>query len=772
MLPPDPYVFSYVGTVDVQTERRDDDLEGEFSTRSYNGSTMTSLPSTAQVSAGFEALEARLVGHFAPERIDTLRETYLLAERAHEGQSRFSGEPFVTHPLQTAVLLADLQILDMSTLQAALLHDVVEDSPVTLKEIERQFDAEVAGLVDGVTKLTLLAGEPMQKEGHPSPMPISSTAAETQAESLRKMLIAMAQDVRVVFIKLADRLHNMRTLDVLPLARRLRIAQETRDIYAPLAHRLGIYQIEWELEDLAFSHLEPEEYRKTESRVANRRAEREEQVQQALAVLQKGLAEADVQAEVAGRPKSLFSIYQKIQRYEATGRQFEDIYDLQALRVIVPSVADCYATLGVVHGIWRPVAGQFDDYIANPRETGYQSLHTTVLTDGGQPMEVQIRTVEMHRLAEYGVAAHWRYKEGGTGDARFEERIAWLRELLEWQRDVTGAEEFVEQVKQDMLPDQVFVYTPKGEIRELPAGATPLDFAFRIHTNVGYQTVGAKVNGRMVSFDFQLRNGDTVEVLTSKAEKGPSLDWLNPDLGYVRTEGARHRIRQWFRKQERTESIARGRQLLEKEIRRLNITLDSSRLVQLIGYETEEELALALGTGTVSANLIALRLVPTEEEAVIRVTPSAGELSVEVAGLGPVPARSARCCRPMPGEEIIGFVTRNRGVTVHRRDCPNIQGEGDPDRLVEVHWPTFVQRYPSSIVIEAQDRMGLLRDITMIVSGEQVNITDVRDRRDGGRSVTISLTVEATGLAQVSRLLSRLEGLPGVLNVFRTAVGV
>jgi GTP pyrophosphokinase len=730
---------------------------------------MTTLPSAVQTpGAGFQALEARLQGQLAPERIESLRQAYIVAESAHTGQLRFSGEPFLTHPLQTAIILTDLQIWDPPTLQAALLHDVVEDSAVTLEEIEARFGGEVARLVDGVTKLTRLTDEPVKK-GDGAAIPVSQTPAGRQAESLRKMLVAMAQDVRVVFIKLADRLHNMRTLGALPEERRRRIAQETRDIYAPLAHRLGIYQIEWELEDLAFSHLETHEYRRVARLVAERRAEREEQVRQATAQLREELAKVGLKAEVAGRPKSLYSIHNKMQRYEASGRQFGDIHDLLAVRVIVPTVQDCYAALGVVHGLWRPLHGQFDDYIANPRETGYQSLHTTVLALGGKPLEVQIRTAEMHRVSEYGIASHWRYKEGGMADARFEERIAWLRQLLDWQREVTGAEEFIEQVKQDILPDQVFVYTPKGEIRELPAGSTPLDFAFRIHTSLGYRTVGAKVNGRMVSFDYQLKNGDTVEIIASKADKGPSLDWLNPDLGYVRTETAKQRIRQWFRRQERTESAARGRQLLDREARRLGITLEPAKLAHLFGHETEEEFFVALGTGAVSTSQIAARLAPPEEKPVIRVLPSAGELGVEVPGMGVVPARTGRCCRPLPGEEIVGFITRNRGLTVHRRDCTNIEAEDEPERLVDVKWPSYEQKYPATIVVTAQDRMGLLRDITTIVSGEHVNIIDVRDRRNGGKSVTISLTVEIAGLAQVSRLLNRLEGLPGVDSVYRVA---
>ena len=732
----------------------------------------TSRPSAG---AGFDELSERLQGHLEPERLQVLRSAYEVAERAHAGQLRFSGDPFVTHPLQTAVILADLQLIDAVALQAALLHDVVEDSPIALSEIESEFGAEVALLVDGVTKLSRLTDEPTPSrtdradgDGAAPGEPERMTSA--QAESLRKMLVAMAQDVRVVFIKLADRLHNMRTLWALPEEKRRRISFETREIYAPLAHRLGLDAIEWELQDLAFSHLEPQEYRRIVELVDSRRAEREEQVQAAMNELGAELEKVGLKpSEVVGRPKSLYSIYQKMRRYEASGRQFGDIYDLLAVRIIVDVVQDCYAALGVVHGLWRPVPGQFDDYIASPRESGYQSLHTTVLVQSGKPLEVQIRTPDMHRLAEYGVAAHWRYKEGrAVSNSQFEDRIAWLRQLIDWQREVSGAEEFVEQVKGDILPDQVFVYTPAGEIRELPAGSTPLDFAFRIHTDLGYRAVGAKVNGRLVSYAYQLKNGDTVEIVSSKAEKGPSLDWLNPDLGYVRTETGRSKIRQWFRRQKRTESLARGKQLLEREAKRLGIGLDATKLAEMFGYETEDEFILALGTGTVSTSQVAARLTPVEErQPTVRLTPAVGELAVEILGGGMVSARTGRCCRPLPGERAVGFITRNRGVTVHREACPNLANEDEPERIVDIRWPGVDQRYPSSIVITAQDRTGLLRDITTIVSAEQINITDIRDRRNADRSVTISITVETSGLAQVSRLLSRLEEVSEVVGVHR-----
>ncbi len=718
----------------------------------------------------FDELEARLKAHRLPaERINAIREAFDTADRAHEGQFRKSGDPYICHPLETALILTNIEMLDAPTLQAALLHDVVEDSPMTLDEMRTGFGVEIADLVDGVTKLSRLAAQPQQGAGGEAAA-LPSHASVYQAESLRKMFLAMAQDVRVVLIKLADRLHNMRTLDALTPDRRHRIALETRDIYAPLAHRLGIDSIESELNDLAFVHLEPARHRRIANLVATRLTELETGVGEALTALRETLTEqGHKDVEISGRTKSIYSIAQKMERYREIGRDFDDINDLQAVRVVVKDVQDCYGVLGIIHGMWRPLPGQFDDYIANPRETGYQSLHTTVVTPNGNTLEVQIRTADMHQMAEYGIAAHWRYKEG-AGGGEFDERIAWLRQLLDWQRDVIGAQEFVDQLKHEILVDQVYVYTPKGEIRELPAGSTPIDFAFRIHTDVGYGTAGAKVNGRMVSLSYTLHNGDTIEIIPSKNPKGPSLDWLNPDLGYVRTELARSKIRHWFRVQERSESTVRGRQLLERETRRLGVQLDPQHLATLFGYQTADDFILALGTGQVGVNQIATRIAPPKEESeTIPIRPSSGELAVNVPGLGPTRARSAPCCRPMPGEEIVGFITRNRGVTVHRGDCDNVRNEDEPERLMEVSWPDFEQKYPSSVVISSQDRVGLLRDITTLVSADHINITGVRDRHNTDRTVTITLTVEASGLPQVSRMMSRLEDLPGVINVYRTS---
>ncbi|MBI4328318.1 MAG: bifunctional (p)ppGpp synthetase/guanosine-3',5'-bis(diphosphate) 3'-pyrophosphohydrolase [Chloroflexi bacterium] len=717
-------------------------------------------------------LLAKVDGRLGEERKKLLQTAYAVAEKAHAGQRRESGEPFIEHPLQTAMILAGLQV-DVTTIQAALLHDVVEDSGVPLADIEAQFGPEVARLVDGVTKLAKL-GIPASRLGQSG---ASEDLAHAQAESLRKMLVAMAQDIRVVLIKLADRLHNMQSLGALPPERQRRIAQETLDIYAPLAHRMGMWEMKWQLEDLAFRHLEPEKYREVADLLASKRKEREEYIALVTQQLREELSRTGVQAEVVGRPKHLYSIYQKMQRYETMDRHFGDIYDLLAVRVMVETVSECYAALGCVHALWRPLPGQFDDYIATPRENGYRSLHTTVLGPGSKPLEVQIRTHEMHRVAEYGIAAHWLYKEGTPADMRFEERISWLRQLLDWQREVSGAEEFMEQVKTDLLPGQVFVYTPKGEVKELPAGATPLDFAFRIHTDLGLKANGAKVNGRLVSFNYQLKNGDTVEMLTAKGGKGPSLDWLNPNLGYVNTAMAREKVRQWFRRQEKTTNLARGRELLDREAKRLGMHLDAAELTPLFGFETEEELLVSLGNGSLGIHQVAGRLAPLEEKPqpprlVGVARPEEGKaLEVTVLGMGNLTTRLGACCHPVPGEEIVGFITRTRGITIHRRSCHSVLNEDEPDRLVEASWSNPARLYPVDVSVQAWDRVGLLRDITTVVSEEKVNIGGVSDRHHPDNSVTIYLTLETTGLSQLSRLLSKLEGIRGVVSVSRSSLG-
>ena len=526
-------------------------------------------------------LLSRVSEYLPADRVAIIEDAYRFAESAHDGQMRLSGEPYIQHPLHAAYTVAGLQ-LDAGAVSAALLHDTMEDCGVTSDRIQEQFGPEITRLVEGATKLSKMHWHSAEGRLNDS----------LQAENLRKMFLAMAEDVRVVIIKLADRLHNMRTLDAQDPVKQVRIAAETMDIYAPLAHRLGIWQIKWELEDLAFRHLEPEKYREIAQLVSSKRASRERYIGQVEAILTEELAKSQIAAEVKGRAKHIYSIYQKISKYEVQGKSFNEIYDLLALRVLVDSVTDCYNALGVVHSLWRPIPGQFDDYIASPKDSMYQSLHTTVMCLGQRPLEIQIRTHEMHDMSEYGIAAHWRYKEGGKRDQRYEERMAWLRRLLEWQRDMSSADDFVDSVKTDVFSDQVFVYTPKGEIKDLPAGSTPLDFAYRIHTDLGHNCVGAKVNGRLVSLNSALSNGDVIEVVTSRTSRGPSRDWLNADLAFLKTNHAREKVRQWFKRRERDENIDRGREMLEKELRRLGVNLAEKQqeLLRLFHQDSADDL--------------------------------------------------------------------------------------------------------------------------------------------------------------------------------------
>lgn len=725
-------------------------------------------PAVASVS--IDALLARASQYLPAERLDIIRDAFDFAARHHEGQFRKTGDPYITHPVAVAELVANLE-LDHLAIAAALLHDVQEDCGVRNEEIAERFGARVAKLVDALTKLDKL---PMNVAD------LDPMRGTTQAQNLRKMFLAMAEDLSVVLIKLCDRLHNMRTLWAFPPEKQRRIALETQEIFAPLASRLGVWQIKWELEDLAFRYLEPEKYREIAELLASKRVTRERVIAEASVILKEHLEAAGIKAEVTGRAKHIYSIYQKMRRYSAQSKSFDQIYDLLAMRVFVDTVSECYHALGVIHALWRPIPGQFDDYIGNPKDSMYQSLHTTVVGPGGRPLEIQIRTWEMHRVAEYGVAAHWRYKEGGKQAGRDEERIAWLRQLIEWQRDLAGADEFVESVKTDIFHDQVFVYTPKGDVLDLPAGATPLDFAYRIHTDLGHQTVGAKVNGRMVALNSPLKTGDVVEILRSRTSKGPSRDWLNQNLGYIRTAHSREKIRQWFRKQERAENIERGREMLEKELKRLgwDVAERQEQLLQLFNYTSWEDFLAAIGYGGVSTNSIARKVaaVIEREEAEAEEPPQLpqkqeaaklGGPGMRVLGVGNLLTTMARCCNPVPGDQIVGYVTRARGVTVHRADCLNILNEAERERIVEVEWGTVTRTYPVSIRIEAWDRVGLLRDITTVVTDEKVNMVGVRTIENGDGSVTITTTLETTGIEQLSRLLARIEIVRGVRSVER-----
>ncbi len=682
---------------------------------------------------------------------------FAFAREAHGGQRRASGEPYITHPIASAQLLADLGI-DPIAIQAALLHDVPEDTEYSLQDVEDRFGPEVARLVDGVTKLSKFSTHSHEQQ---------------QAENIRKMFLAMAEDIRVVLIKLADRLHNMRTLAALPLEKQQRIAHQTMEIYAPLAERLGIWQMKWELEDLAFKALEPERYRELANLLDTRRAGRERFIQQAIDELRPALEAAGIEADIQGRPKHLTSIWKKMQRKSAG---FEEIYDVYAIRCLVDEVKDCYAALGVVHSLWRPIPGQFDDYIAVPKNNLYQSLHTAVIAMDGKPLEIQIRTHPMHQVSEVGIAAHWRYKEGTKSDREYDAKLAWLRQLMDWQREVSDATEFVEGIKLDIFQDQVFVFTPKGEVKDLPAGATPLDFAYRIHTDVGHRCIGAKANNRLVPLDYRLKNGDIVEIVTTKGEHGPSRDWLN----VVRTGHAREKIRAWFKRQERDENIVHGRESLERELRRL-----ARKTIQTVGLERISDVArtynfdnlddfyAAVGYGAVGAQQVVMRLGVVDDAELALPTVAPANLpsrtgGVRVKGVGDLLVRFAKCCHPIPGDPIAGFITRGKGVTVHLRTCPTVMNEREVSRLIEVEWESApTTTYPIAIRVEAYDRTGLLNDITQVVAEHRVNIVAANVNVHPDHTAIVTATLQVASVSQLAKVMSRVEGLKDVISVQR-----
>ena len=709
-----------------------------------------------------------LASEYLPEhKVKTIKRAYVFAEEAHRGQVRRSGGPFIEHPLETASFLASLR-LDGDALVAALLHDVMEDCDVSYIDLENQFGTEVANLVDGVTKLT------KTEVSNESISQFNRSVSDNnlaEAATLRKMLMAMAEDVRVVLIKLADRLHNMKTLDALPSERRVSVARETLDIFAPLAHRLGIWEIKWRLEDLAFQHLNPDAYKEISRLLKSKRTEREQYINRVQNILDEALKTSGIESEVSGRPKHIYSIYKKMDKYRKAGKEIGEIYDLFALRVLVGDVGDSYSALGIIHNKWHPIPGQFDDYIANPKDNLYQSLHTIVLCEDAHPVEVQIRTRDMHNLAEYGVAAHWLYKEGEASDFEFEKKMTWLRQILEWQREVSGAEEFVESFKTDIFKNQVFVYTPKGDLKELPAGSTPLDFAFRIHTDLGMSCIGAKVNGKLVPLHYNLQNGDTTEIMASKAVIEPSLDWLNPNLGYVNTASARSKIRQWFNREERQINIQRGQDLFIKQVNRLSIGITDLEVARLMGFVSVGEFYGALGDASITISQVvdklSAELVVPEEEPQVTI-PSTGPASgIEVLGVGDLLTRIAKCCNPIYGDDIVGYITRNRGVSIHLSSCAEVtENSVDNEELTQVQWGRSQTIYPVRIQIEAWDRVGLLRDITSLVYEERVNIHSCVSEEFDDVSV-ISLTVYTNGLDQLNRLFSKLEGIKGVINVTR-----
>ncbi|HSL43639.1 MAG TPA: bifunctional (p)ppGpp synthetase/guanosine-3',5'-bis(diphosphate) 3'-pyrophosphohydrolase [Anaerolineales bacterium] len=743
-------------------------------------------PKTA---VALERLLEQLPDNYTLADRELIQRAYRVAEEAHREQKRHSGEPYISHCLAVASILADLRV-PPEVVAAGLLHDTVEDTSITLNDIRRDFGGTIAVLVDGVTKLTNLprvsrddqhAENPNGNGNHNGPEPVITISGapalgrkqDLVSETLRKTFLAMGEDVRVVIIKLADRLHNMRTLGFMPEPKRKRIAKETLDIFAPLANRLGIWQIKWELEDLGFRHLNPEKYKEIADQIQERRPDREVQIEAIKDNLLRLLESHNIKAEISGRPKHIYSIYKKMTQ---KGKPFDLVRDVRAVRLIVPDVPSCYAALGVIHTHWRPIPGEFDDYIAAPKDNFYQSLHTAVIYEDKRPLEVQIRTAEMHQNAEYGIAAHWRYKEGTHRDKSYEQRINWLRNMMEWRTDVNDAQEFVEGMKTDVFQDRVYVFTPRGDIIDLSAGSTPIDFAYHVHTDIGHRCRGARVNGKLVPLYQELKTGDQVEILTAK-RGGPSRDWLNPNLGLVKTQRARSKIKAWFKKQEDEQNLAQGRATLERELQRLGITSTNyEKMARELGYKVPEEMFIALGNGDLSVNKVIKELSETEQTAdILEATIPAQETkpstdAVEVVGLKGLLSTIARCCNPMPGDQIVGYITRGRGATIHRQDCPNILRRKDTERLLQVDWGKVERTFPVHITVKAYDRQGLMGDISTLLQGEGVNIADVSVNYN--RTVAdIKLVIEIRDLAQLSRVLTRIENLPNVLEALRTRPG-
>ncbi|MFD1736073.1 RelA/SpoT family protein [Bacillus salitolerans] len=701
-----------------------------------------------------------------------VKHAYDFAKTAHEEQYRKSGEPYIIHPVQVAGILVDLE-MDPVTISAGFLHDVVEDTSVTLQELETEFNKEIAMLVDGVTKLGKIKYKSQE---------------EQQAENHRKMFVAMAQDIRVILIKLADRLHNMRTLKHLPQEKQRRISNETLEIFAPLAHRLGISKIKWELEDTSLRYLNPQQYYRIVNLMKKKRAEREEYLAEVMNEVREKLKEVSITAEISGRPKHIYSIYRKM---AIQNKQFNEIYDLLAVRIVVSSIKDCYAILGIIHTCWKPMPGRFKDYIAMPKANMYQSLHTTVIGPQGDPLEVQIRTREMHQVAEYGIAAHWAYKEGKPlheGET-FEKKLTWFREILEWQNDASNAEEFMESLKIDLFSDMVFVFTPKGDVYELPSGSVPIDFAYRIHSEIGNKTIGAKVNGKMVTLDYKLKTGDIVEILTSKHSYGPSQDWLK----LAQTSQAKNKIRQFFKKQRRDENVIKGKELVEKEIRALDldpkevlVNENVKRVADKFNFSNEEDMYAAVGYNGITAAQIATRLtdkwrkkkdlelensiVDAVQEMKKFTITKKKDSGVRVEGIDNLLVRLSKCCNPVPGDDIVGFITKGRGVSVHRTDCPNVHTEEAKERLLLVEWEGNAKEgkeYNVEIEISGFDRRGLLNEVLQAVNETKTNITAVSGRSDRNKMATISMAISIHNINHLQKVVDRIKQIPDIYAVRR-----
>jgi len=731
-----------------------------------------------------ENLLEELPEHYSLADKEVIKRAYRTAEEAHREQKRQSGEPYINHCLSVASILADLRV-PPEVVVAGLLHDTVEDTTVTLDDIREDFGDTVANLVNGVTKLTNLPrvsrGDQhanKEKDDDVGRMDKQAEARsrkqDLKSETLRKTFLAMGDDVRVVLIKLADRLHNMRTLHHTPEEKQRRIAKETLEIFAPLANRLGIWQIKWELEDLSFRYVDPKKYKEIAKNLQDKRPDREKEIDDIKNDLGKLLAEHNISAEISGRPKHIYSIYKKMTQ---KGKPFDLVRDVRAIRLIVSDVPACYAALGVIHTTWRPIPGEFDDYIAAPKDNFYQSLHTAVIYNDKRPLEVQIRTKEMHENAEYGIASHWRYKEGGRGTSNkvYEERINWLRSMMEWRSEVKDAHEFVEGMKTDVFQDRVYVFTPRGDIIDLSAGSTPIDFAYHVHTDIGHRCRGARVNGKLVPLYQELKTGDQVEVLTAK-RGGPSRDWLNSNLGLVKTQRARTKIKTWFKKQEVEQNLTQGRTTIERELQRLGISdMNFETMARSLGFKTPDEFFIAIGCGDLSTSRVISRFSETEENPDVlvpgkQVKETTSTDSVDVVGLKGLLSQMAKCCRPMPGDEIVGYITRGRGATIHRQDCPNILRRKDKERLLQVSWGKVERTYPIPIKVKAYDRQGLMGDISTLLDGEGVNIGTVSVNFNKSLA-ELNLVVEVKNLDQLSRILTRIESLPNVMEAQRVRPG-
>ncbi|MGI6741915.1 MAG: RelA/SpoT family protein [Brevefilum sp.] len=729
-----------------------------------------------------EQLLEKLPPNYSALDVEQIKKAYQIAEEAHGDQKLPNGLPYVSHCVAVAAILTELSV-PSEMVTAALLHDTVEDTPLTLDDIQKEFNSEIALLVDGVTKLThlpyLLRGDQITstETGVKGSFSHRKLREDELAETLRKTFLAMSDDIRVVVIKLADRLHSMRTLSYQEPEKQKRLAQETLDVFAPLANRLGIWQIKWELQDLAFRYVSPKEYKEIAEKLANRRADREQQIQQIIKRLQEVFLEEGVKAKISGRPKHIYSIYQKMSRKEMP---FEMLMDLRGVRLIVEDVAACYKALGVVHMKWRPIPGEFDDYIAARKDNNYQSLHTAVIFDDGKPLEIQIRTQEMHESAEFGIAAHWRYKEDTANiKEAYQQKISWLRSLFALRQDAEDADDLVDTWKSDVFKDRVYVLTPQGDIIDLPAGSTPIDFAYYVHTEIGHRCRGSKINGKLVSLDYVLETGNQVEILTAK-RGGPSRDWLNPNLGLVRTSRARSKIKQWFKQQDRESNLTQGKAVLEKEFKRLGLkNIDLEKIVSDLGVKTVDDLFVAIGTGDIGLGRVVNKLAEMGEQALdtelemdlVEAPPSLiPSDTITVMGLKGIATTLARCCNPMPGDEIIGYITRGKGATIHRQVCPNILRVSEKERLVKVSWGQPSKTFIVPIQIKAYDRQGLMSDISNIISDENVNLIDMNMKMTQ-HLADIRLVVGVQGISQLSRILTRLESLQNVFEAKRRRPG-